>query len=157
MVQGEGPDGGAADDDPDDDPVDGATAVSDWIEVGQDLIDGFADLTEDWTAIHLDPAAARAAGLPGTIAHGFLLVSLLAPMLEDSGLFAGRRLGMNYGLDSLRFCAPVAAGSRIRGRFCIAEEIDAPKGRRVVVDVTVERDTPPATVAAARWLLLVMD
>lgn len=149
MVQGEGPDGEGADD--------GSTAVSDWIEVGQDLIDGFADLTEDWSAIHLDPAAARAAGLPGTIAHGFLLVSLLASMLEDSGLFAGRQLGMNYGFDSLRFCAPVWSGSRIRGRFRIAEEIPAKTGRRIVIEVTVEREEPPATVMVARWLMLGRD
>ncbi|WP_066553065.1 MaoC/PaaZ C-terminal domain-containing protein [Croceicoccus bisphenolivorans] len=129
-----------------------AAYVSDWIEVPQDLIDQFADLTEDWNAIHVDEAAARAAGLPGTIAHGFLVLSLLAPLASDSGLPVADG-NLNYGFDSVRFISPVPAGSRIRATFRpVGEEVTA-SGTRRTFDVLVECEGAARPAIAARWIL----
>ena len=86
--------------------------TSDWIEVGQDRISAFADATEDHQFIHVDPAAAKAAGFGGTIAHGFLSLSLLSRMAADAMLVPDTtRMAVNYGLDRVRFIAP--ARSRV--------------------------------------------
>src|SRR5579872_4832234 len=92
-------------------------ATSDWIEVTQDRIDGFAEATGDQQWIHIDPLRARRESPFRTpIAHGFLTLSLISRMAFDSMPVAGARLVVNYGLDRVRFTAPVPAGSRIRGR-----------------------------------------
>src|SRR5687768_13041326 len=89
------------------------TGISDWIEVGQDRITAFADSTDDHQFIHVDPAAAAAAGFGGTIAHGFLTLSLLSRMAANAMLIPDTtRLAVNYGLDRVRFLAPVKSGKR---------------------------------------------
>ncbi|MDR7102725.1 MaoC/PaaZ C-terminal domain-containing protein [Croceicoccus sp. BE223] len=128
---------------------------SDWVRVSQDMIDQFADLTEDWNAIHVDADAARAAGFAGPVAHGFLLLSLLAPMFYDCGhpLAAGDG-GINYGFDSLRFVAPVVAGTRVRARFAEAGREARSGGLRVVIDVTMEREGEERPALAGQWTML---
>ena len=91
-----------------------------WVEVTQARIDGFADLTEDRQAIHLDAYAARAAGFSGTVAHGFLTLSLLSKMAgEVLPEVEGQRASVNYGFDRIRFVAPVPAGARLRAHFVL--------------------------------------
>ena len=92
--------------------------VSRWITVDQARIDAFAEVTEDRQFIHIDPEAARATPFGGTIAHGFLTLSLLSAMTYDAvPPLEGVVMGVNYGFDRLRFLAPVLAGSQVRGRF----------------------------------------
>ncbi len=128
---------------------------SDWVCVTQDMIDQFADLTEDWNTIHLDAAAARAAGLAGPVAHGFLLLSLLAAMFRHCGhplALADR--GLNYGFDSLRFVAPVVAGTRVRTLFTEAGREARASGMRITLDLTMEREGEGRPALAGQWVLL---
>src|SRR5262245_16561760 len=95
-------------------------AVSEWFEVAQDRINAFAETTEDRQWIHTDPArAARESPYKETIAHGFLTLSLLSELMKRAISVQGVRLGINYGLNRVRFISPVPAGSRIRGRFTL--------------------------------------
>jgi len=128
---------------------------SDWVLVSQDLIDQFADLTEDWNAIHVDADAARAAGLAGPVAHGFLLLSLLAPMFYDCGhpLAVGDG-GLNYGFDSLRFVAPVVAGTRVRALFAEVGREARASGERASIDVTLEREGEDRPALVGRWIMM---
>ena len=92
--------------------------VSRWFTIDQARVDKFADLTEDWQYIHVDPVAAKKTIFNGTIAHGFLTVSLLSAMYYDAiPTIEGSKLGVNYGFDKLRFLSPVKVGSKVRGRF----------------------------------------
>jgi len=92
--------------------------VSDWAVMDQDRINVFADVTEDHQFIHIDEAAAQKTPFGGTIAHGFLTLSMLSKFSEGSGLvIEGTKMGVNYGFEKVRFLAPVPSGSKIRGRF----------------------------------------
>src|SRR5438477_10138061 len=94
------------------------TGVSSWIEISQSRIEAFADATEDRQFIHTDPAAAAQTPFGGTIAHGFLSLSLLSRMGAEAMLIPdGLKMAVNYGLDRVRFLAPVKSGARVRGRF----------------------------------------
>jgi acyl dehydratase len=131
--------------------------VSDWIEVGQDRIGAFADATDDHQFIHVDPVAAAAAGFGGTIAHGFLSLSLLSRMAADAMLIPNTtRMAVNYGLDRVRFLAPVKAGKRVRGHFTLegAEE-KAPGQLLLKHQVTVEIEGEEKPALTAQWLGLV--
>ena len=102
--------------------------VSRWIEIEQPRIDAFADVTDDHQFIHVDPEAARTTAFGGTIAHGFLTLSLLSAMAADVLLMPhGAKLGMNFGFNNLRFVAPVPSGGQVRGRF----ELLAVGGREI--------------------------
>src|SRR5881275_2253017 len=93
--------------------------VSGWLTIDQGRIDAFADATEDRQFIHVDPAAATQTPFGGTIAHGFLTLSLLSRMGAEAMLIpAGMKMAVNYGLDRVRFLAPVKSGKRVRGRAC---------------------------------------
>lgn len=124
--------------------------VSRWFEMGQGRIDAFAAVTEDRQPIHLDPAAAERFG--GTIAHGFLTLSMLSAMAYDAyPEEAG--LSVNYGFDRIRFLSPVPSGARIRGRFATAlEEERAPGERTLHRDVTVEVAGAARPALVARWI-----
>jgi acyl dehydratase len=128
--------------------------VSTWIEVGQERIDTFADATEDHQFIHVDPAAAAAAGLGGTIAHGFLSLSLLSRMAADAMLVPDTtKMALNYGLDRVRFLAPVRSGKRVRGRFTLDSIEEKAPGQwllRHTVTVEIEGEDKPALSAV--WL-----
>lgn len=97
----------------------GEESVSDWVEVTQGMIDRFADATGDRQFIHVDPERAAATPFGGTVAHGFLTLSLMPMLAEraDVPRLAGARMGVNYGGDRVRFLAPVRSGSMVRGRF----------------------------------------
>jgi len=128
--------------------------VSSWIEIDQQLIDTFADATEDHQFIHIDAQAAAAAGLGGTIAHGFLSLSLLSRMAADASLMPdGLKMALNYGLDRVRFLAPVRSGKRIRGRFTLDSIEEKAPGQwllRHTVTVEIEGEEKPAL--SAQWL-----
>jgi acyl dehydratase len=130
---------------------------SDWIEVGQDRISQFADATDDHQFIHVDPAAAAAAGFGGTIAHGFLSLSLLSRMAADVMLIPdSTRMALNYGLDRVRFLAPVKAGKRVRGHFTLDGIEEKAPGQlliRQTVSVEIEGEDKPALTA--QWLGLI--
>jgi len=128
--------------------------VSDWITVGQDRIHAFADATEDRQFIHIDPAAAAQTPFGGTIAHGFLTLSLLSRMATDAMLIPeGVRMAVNYGLDRVRFLAPVRSGKRVRGRFILDAIEEKASGQvllRHIVTVEIEGEEKPALTAV--WL-----
>ena len=128
--------------------------VSDWILVSQDRISEFADATEDRQFIHIDPAAAAQTPFGGTIAHGFLSLSLLSRMAADVMQVPDTtRMAVNYGLDRVRFIAPVRAGSRVRGRFTLdAVEDKAPGQLLMRHNVTVEIENQAKPALTAQWL-----
>ena len=128
--------------------------VSRWIEVSQARIDAFADCTEDHQFIHVDPEAARATPFGGTIAHGFLTLSLASAMSYDAVRPLDRVvMGVNYGFDKLRFLAPVPAGSRIRGRFRLLAADDKGQGRWLLKhELTVEIEGGDKPALIAEWL-----
>jgi len=130
---------------------------SDWIMVGQDRIDAFAETTEDRQFIHVDPAAAAQTPFGGTIAHGFLSLSLLSRMAADAMQVPDTtKMAVNYGLDRVRFIAPVRAGSRVRGHFTL-DSIDekAPGQLLLRHSVTVEIEGEPKPALTAQWLGLI--
>ena len=128
--------------------------VSSWLSVDQARIDSFADATEDHQFIHIDPAAAAAAGLGGTIAHGFLTLSLLSRMAADALLLPeGLKMALNYGFDRIRFLAPVRSGKRVRGRFTLdSVEEKAPGQWLMRHSVTVEIEGEDKPALSAVWL-----
>ncbi len=133
-----------------------ALGSSDWIEVSQERIDQFAETTEDRQFIHIDPEAAKATPFGTTIAHGYLTLSLLSKMAYDAmpGI-AGAKMGVNYGLNSVRFLAPVKSGSRVRGHFTMKDVIERSAGvvqSTVEVKVEIEGEEKPAL--AAEWVTL---
>jgi acyl dehydratase len=132
--------------------------LSDWIEIDQARIDAFADATEDWQFIHTDPEAAAKTPFGGTIAHGFLTLSLLSRMGFDAvPALEGLVMGVNYGFDKLRFLAPVRAGKRIRGRFKLREAAEKDSGRWLIrYDVTVEIEGESKLALMAEWLTMQM-
>ncbi len=129
-------------------------AVSDWVDVTQERIDQFADATDDRQWIHVDPARAAAESPFGaTIAHGFLTLSLLGALLRRAIEVRGIRLAVNYGLNRVRFVAPLPAGSRIRGRFTPVAAHEAGGGIQVTWSVTVEREHGDKPCCVAEWLV----
>jgi len=125
--------------------------LSDWFVIDQDRIDAFAAATEDRQWIHVDPERAARSPLGGTVAHGFLLLSLVPFFSFSNEVFQGRfRMAVNYGLDRVRFPQSVRAGSRIRNRAAL-KKIEKRGFRRVLVTVQntieVERAAKPAMVA----------
>lgn len=132
--------------------------VSSWLVVEQQRIDAFAEATEDRQFIHTDPASAALTPFGGTIAHGFLTLSLLSRMGGEAMLLpAGLRMVINYGLDRVRFLAPVRSGQRIRARFTLDSVEDKAPGQvlmRHLVAVEIEGDEKPALTA--EWLTLLI-
>ena len=131
--------------------------VSDWILVDQQRIDQFADTTEDRQFIHVDPALAAQTPFGGSIAHGFLSLSLLSRMAADVMQVPDTtRMAVNYGLDRVRFIAPVRSGSRVRGRFILdAVEDKAPGQLLLRHTVTVEIEGSDKPALTAQWLGLI--
>jgi len=123
--------------------------VGDWVEVDQDRINGFADATGDHQWIHVDPERAAQGPFGTTIAHGYLTLSLI-PSLGGGGLpVTGAKMGINYGLDRLRFITPVKVGSRVRARRKLLEVKEGEGFVQLKVEVTVEieGEDKPACVA----------
>jgi acyl dehydratase len=116
--------------------------LSDWMSVEQPRIDGFADATGDRQWIHIDPARAAQGPFGTTIAHGYLTLSLLPVLLDSALVIEDARMGVNYGLNKVRFTAPVPAGSRLRARFVLAEYRRLPGGgAQLTTDVTYELES----------------
>ncbi len=124
--------------------------VSDWFTVGQDRIDTFADATEDHQWIHVDAARAAEGPFGTTIAHGFLTLSLLVTLTGDVEIDVGQpKAALNYGLDRVRFTAPVPSGSRIRARVELTSVDEVKGGLQLKRTITVEREGEerPAMIA----------
>lgn len=128
--------------------------VSNWILVDQARIDTFAEVTEDPQFIHIDPVAAAKTPFGGTIAHGFLTLSLLSRMAADAMLRPdGIRMGVNYGFEKVRFIAPVHSGRRVRGRFMLAAfEEKRPGQYQFTHNVTVEIEGEDKPALIADWI-----
>ena len=129
-----------------------------WLEVSQDRINTFADCTEDHQFIHIDEEKAAQTPFGGTIAHGFLTLSLLAKLVEGNGIMPENvMMGINYGFDKVRFLAPVRAGKRVRANVEITD-VDRKDDNRFLikqsVSVEIEGEETPALVAD--WLSMVV-
>lgn len=124
-------------------------AVSPWVDMPQERIDLFAQATEDFQWIHVDREKAKDSPFGTTIAHGFLTLSMLPKLIESTFEFSDRKMGVNYGLNKVRFTSPVPAGARIRGRFTLAKYERLEGGVQTTWGVTVEREggDKPAMVA----------
>ncbi len=123
--------------------------ISDWIVVDQPRIDAFARATGDHQWIHVDPVRAAAGPYGTTIAHGFLTLSLLPEMADSAFEVRGLRMGVNYGLNKVRFPAPLPSGSRVRGVFRLLgfERLDG--GAQLSVEVTMQREGGDKPVCVA--------
>jgi acyl dehydratase len=132
--------------------------VSGWLTLDQERIAAFADATEDRQFIHVDTEGAARTPFGGTIAHGFLTLSLLSRMAAEAMLVPDNsRMVINYGLDRVRFLAPVKSGKRVRGRFVLDGADDKPGGQillRHLVTVEIEGEDKPAV--SATWLTLIV-
>ena len=127
--------------------------ISPWVEIGQERIDTFARAIEDFQWIHVDPARARETPFGGTIAHGFLTLSLLSHLSELTFSFSDRRMGINYGLNRVRFTSPVPSGSRVRARFTLAnyEKLEN-DGVQVTWNVVLEIEGSDRPALVAEWI-----
>lgn len=132
--------------------------VSGWIMLDQARIDKFADATEDHQFIHVDPEAAGKTMFGGTIAHGFLTLSLLSRMAADVMLVPeNAKLAVNYGLNRVRFIAPVPAGSRVRGTFTLTNIEERGEGQLLMHhNVLVEIEGSDKTALTADWIGLLV-
>ena len=130
---------------------------SGWLDVTQDRIGQFADATDDHQFIHVDPDLAAQTPFGGTIAHGFLSLSLLSRMAADVMLIPDTtRMAVNYGLDRVRFLAPVRSGQRVRGHFTLAGADEKAPGQLLLKhDVTVEIEGEDKPALTAVWLGLI--
>ena len=133
------------------------TGVSDWITIDQSRINAFAACTEDFQFIHINPDEAKEkAGFEGTIAHGFLVLSLLSNFAIQAAVALERaQVSINYGFEKLRFLNPVQSGSQVRGRFVLADAVERkPDQWLLSYDVTVEIEGQSKPAIVARWITL---
>ncbi len=131
----------------------GAQATSQWFEIAQERIDAFAAATEDRQSIHVDPELAAQGPFGTTVAHGFLTLSLLVPLWNLVTSIEGYRVVVNYGLNRVRFPAPVPSGSRVRATFRIAAVEEVAGGEQAIVEATVEREGGDKLVCVAEMIL----
>ena len=127
--------------------------VSPWLEVTQERIDTFAKAIDDFQWIHVDRERAKDSPFGGTIAHGFLTLSILSHLAERTFSFSDRRMGINYGLNRVRFTAPVKTGSKVRARFTLGklENLEG-NGVQVTWNVTMEAEGQQKPVLVAEWI-----
>jgi acyl dehydratase len=129
-------------------------AVGDWFEVTQERINLFAEATEDRQWIHTEPErAARESPFETTIAHGFLTLSLMSELMMRAVSVGGLRMGINYGLNRVRFISPVPAGARIRGRFVLTAVEEIKGGVQATWGATIEREGGDKPACVAEWLV----
>lgn len=129
-------------------------AISEWLVITQDRINAFADATGDHQWIHMDTERARAeTPFGGTIAHGFLMVSLLSALMRDALTVEGPRMTLNYGLNRVRFVSPVPSGSRIRARVALAGIDDKRDSIQATWSVTIEREGSDKPAVVAEWIV----
>ncbi|HEY4267104.1 MAG TPA: MaoC family dehydratase [Galbitalea sp.] len=130
--------------------------VSSWHVIDQDRIDKFADATDDHQWIHVDIERAAAGPFHGTIAHGYLSLSLISSLLFETATFVGEPTIINYGLDKVRFPAPVPVGSRVRGLIEVTDVTETPNGARLSQRVTIEIEGAQKPAVVAETLSLVV-
>ena len=130
--------------------------VSDWFLIDQERVNRFADVTLDHQFVHVDPARAKQTPFGGTIAHGFLTLSLLVPLcLDFIPVLENRTLVVNYGFDKVRFVAPVKVGKRIRAQSTLSEVTERkPNNVIMKIGVTVEIENEDKPALVAEWLSL---
>ncbi len=129
-------------------------AVSEWLEIAQPRVDQFAAATEDRQWIHLDAERSRRESpYGGTIAHGFLSLALVSYLLEQSVQIGGVTMGLNYGLNRVRFPAPVPVGARIRAHFVVQEVADIANGHQITWGVTIAVEGAPKPACVAEWIV----
>ncbi len=128
--------------------------VSDWVTIDQDMINRFADLTDDHQFIHVNPELAAQTPFGGTIAHGFLVLSLISKFGQSADfVMQGVTMGVNYGFDKVRLVAPVHTGKRVRGRFVLKDMVERAPGQwlsTLTVTIEIEGEAKPAIIAD--WL-----
>ena len=127
-----------------------------WLPIDQDRVNAFADLTGDHQWIHVDIERARQSMFGGTIAHGYLLLSLIPLMTKDIFNVDGVTVRINYGLDRVRFISPVRVGSNIRLTVAMKAVSDEPKGTRVTLEATLDIDGQAKPACVADLLLLLV-
>ncbi|MES2047506.1 MAG: MaoC family dehydratase [Pseudomonadota bacterium] len=129
-------------------------AVSDWMEITQERINTFADATGDHQWVHVDvERAKRESPFGGPIAHGFLTLSLLPKFMENAFMMTDVKMGLNYGLNKVRFPAPVLVGSKLRGRFKLLDVEDITGGAQVVFEIIIEREGSDKPVCVAESIV----
>ncbi len=123
--------------------------VSSWLEITQERVNQFAEATGDQQWIHVDSERAADGPFGGTIAHGYLTLSLMVPFMLEVYRVENRKHAVNYGLNKVRFTSPVPVGSRLRGRLTLAEASEVAGGLQILWAVTIEREGEerPACVA----------
>lgn len=131
--------------------------VSEWLDVSQSRIDVFADATDDHQFIHVDPVRAADSPFGGTIAHGFLTLSMLSAMHSEAvPRLKETTFGINYGFNKIRFMAPVPVNSRIRGRFLLKEaRLRGPGRMMTTYEVTIEVEDVKKPAMTATWLTII--
>ena len=129
--------------------------ASEWIEITQERIDGFADATDDHQWIHVDPEKAKDGPFGTTIAHGYLTISLLPAMVTSIVKVTGVQMGVNYGIDKMRLTAPVKVGSRVRAKGRLVDAQDKGGGvlYKVAVEVEIDGEDRPALVGEVLYLV----
>lgn len=132
--------------------------VSEWVTIDQERINAFADVTEDHQFIHINEEAAKKTPFGGTIAHGFLTLSMLSKLGNESTfVLEGIKAGVNYGFNKVRFVNPVRAGKRVRGKFELVAHKESKPGTHVLtynVEVEIEGEEKPALIA--EWVTMQM-
>ena len=135
----------------------GEEHVSDWLEISQEMITAFADATDDHQFIHVNPQMAAMTPFGGTIAHGFLTLSLFTRLYQASGTpsIQGLKMGLNYGGNKVRFLTPVRSGKRVRGRFKTTSLTERRPGQwEQVIEYTLEIEGEAKPGLVAEWLVL---
>ena len=133
----------------------GQESVSDWVEVSQAMIDTFADATGDHQFIHVDPDRAAQTPFGGTVAHGFLTLSLMPLLTQKADIprLEGAKMGVNYGGNKVRFLTPVRSGSRVRGRFrTLSFDEKRPGQYQQTTEFTVEIEGQDKPALIAEWI-----
>jgi acyl dehydratase len=126
--------------------------VSDWITIDQSQVNTFADATLDHQWIHIDEERAKAGPFKGPIAHGFLTLSLLPHIVGQTYRIDGTKMGVNYGLNRVRFTSPVPVGSKVRGNIELVDVTDVEGGVQMTTKVTVEIEGSERPALVAEWL-----
>jgi acyl dehydratase len=128
-------------------------AVSDWLTVTQERVNAFAEATGDDQWIHMDRERAAASPLNGTIAHGFLTLSLVSTLLRQTITLPPLKMAINYGLNRVRFISPVPAGSRVRARIAVVSAETDRDAWQVMWGVTIERENAEKPAAVVEWIV----
>lgn len=126
--------------------------TSDWFTVEQERIDGFADATDDHQWIHVDAEKAKTGPFGTTIAHGFLTLSLLPKLVQGVYRVEGVKMGVNYGMNKVRFTSPLPVGSRVRAKVDLTDVSDITGGVQLTLGVTVEVEGSDKPALVAEWL-----